>query len=169
VQPVDGSGLAKIRLDVGSSVNADGNDVDTQRRVWRVQLPHGGPYRVTARGNFTGYGVNAQLWFGREPGFLGGANVWLVGGAIVLAGELLWVAVTQVRRRRRPGAAPASNDLASTPAPDHPASRDAPSFERHAAATDSLDRLERLSDLHRSGELTDGEFADEKAKLLHEP
>jgi putative oligomerization/nucleic acid binding protein len=35
-----------------------------------------------------------------------------------------------------------------------------------AGATDPLDRLQKLADLHQSGALTDAEFAAEKAKIL---
>ncbi|HEY2772238.1 MAG TPA: SHOCT domain-containing protein [Solirubrobacteraceae bacterium] len=68
-------------------------------------------------------------------------------------------------------AAPAGHgSVVATGAPAAPAANLIASLKqiRQAAANDSVDELTKLADLHRSGALTDAEFASAKAKLLGE-
>jgi hypothetical protein len=90
-----------VAEDIGTSVNADDGEVDTQRTAWKLQVPEAGDYLAVVQGDFTGYGVNAQAWFGREPNPLPGWAVIPAAMAIALVGELLWLAVGAVRKRRR--------------------------------------------------------------------
>jgi hypothetical protein len=53
------------------------------------------------KGDFTGYGVNAQAWFGREPNPLHGWQVILTAMAITLVGSSIWLVVGAVRRKRK--------------------------------------------------------------------
>jgi hypothetical protein len=88
VVPVSGSAHVSITRDVGDSRNADDDQVDTQRRVWRVSVPQDGRYRVTVRGSFLGVGVNPQVWFGHGPP-LPGTLVPVVAVVLVLLGALV--------------------------------------------------------------------------------
>jgi hypothetical protein len=107
VTPVGGGGQPKVSLHVGGSVNADGNGVDTQRPVWHVSVPSAGDYRVTGSGDFAGFGVDAQLWLGYEPGFVHGPMIWLVAALIVL-GVIAIVLVLGRLRSGRGSAEPAT-------------------------------------------------------------
>ncbi len=90
-----------VAEDIGPSVNADDSEVDTQRTVWKLQVPAEGDYLAVLKGDFTGYGVNAQAWFGREPNPLHGWQVLLVAMAITLVGSSIWLLVGAVRRKRK--------------------------------------------------------------------
>ncbi len=95
-----------VAEDIGPSVNANDNEVDTQRSVWKLEVPREGDYLAIVKGDFTGYGVNAQAWFGREPSPLHGWQVFLVAMAIVLVVAPIWWLIRKVRRRRRAGESP---------------------------------------------------------------
>jgi hypothetical protein len=106
VMPVEGGPDAKVRSDSGTSVNANDDEVDTQRRIAYLDVPKSGDYIVKVSGNFVGYGINGQLWFGYEPGLVHGATIWLLAAAIVLVGigiaYLIW-RWRAARRRTRLG------------------------------------------------------------------
>ncbi|MEA2449753.1 MAG: hypothetical protein QOG63_1685 [Thermoleophilaceae bacterium] len=146
VAPVGGASEPVVTRSVGTSTNANANDVNTQRRVWHVRVQQSGDYRVAARGNFLGIGLNPQLWFGHGPP-LPGTLVPAVAAALVLIGWLVWFVILPRVRPRRPAVAART--------------RAAPS-----AASDEVTGLEELAGLHRRGELTDAEFTAAKAKLL---
>jgi cell wall-associated NlpC family hydrolase len=90
-----------VTEDIGPSVNANDSEVDTQRTAWKLQVPAEGDYLAVLKGDFTGYGVNAQAWFGREPNPLHGWQVILVAMAITLVGSAVWLLVGAVRRKRK--------------------------------------------------------------------
>jgi hypothetical protein len=90
-----------VEEDIGASANANDSEVDTQRTAWKLHVPEEGDYLAVLKGDFTGYGVNAQAWFGREPNPLHGWQVFLVAGAIVMVGDAIWLLVGAIRRRRR--------------------------------------------------------------------
>lgn len=160
--PVGGAGGATITKDLGSSSNANDNQVDTQRRVWRVKVPSDGDYRVTARGNFLGVGVNPQLWFGHGPP-IPGTLVPVIAVLIVLVGGAVWfVVLPRVRGRGRDQGADEAEAHGS--AVTHHAAP--PATPLPDAEADSLERLERVAALHERGELTDDEFSAEKAKII---
>ena len=165
VTPVRGSAQPTVTRDLGTSANASDDQVNAQRQVWTVHVPSDGAYRVTARGNFLGVGVNAQLWFGHGPP-LPGTLVPLVAVGIVLISAGLWLLVhPRLRGRRRTTAAAAGGGggLSSAPTSDWE-----PAVHRRATADDSVGRLERLADLHERGALTDAEFVAEKARVIGE-
>jgi hypothetical protein len=148
VSPVDGPQAVHVTRDLGGSTNANGDGVNSQRRVWRIHVPADGDYRVRARGSFPGAGINPQLWFGHGPPLPGGWP-WLVGTVLVAAG---WAVMYLIGRRRR-GSAPKRVARAT---PQH-----------SPTATDAeVDRLVVLAAMHRRGDLTDDEYAAEKAKLI---
>jgi hypothetical protein len=90
-----------VAEDIGSSANANDSEVDTQRTVWKLQVPEEGNYLAVLQGDFTGYGVNAQAWFGREPNPLHGWQVILAAMAIAAVGELVWLLVGTIRDKRK--------------------------------------------------------------------
>lgn len=100
VTPLRGAGRPVVRDDVGDTENADDDRVDTQRRVWRIDVPSDGDYRVAARGSFLGIAVNPELWFGHGPP-IPGALAPVIAAVLVALGGLVWlVAVPRLRRRR---------------------------------------------------------------------
>jgi hypothetical protein len=156
VAPVDGSGHVGVRRDVGSSGNANDDSVNTQRRVWKLDVPHDGDYSVTAGGDFLGDGVNPQFWFGHGPP-IPGTLVPVIAAILTLIGGSVWLLVLPRVRRGRP--TPAS-------APVAPA-RPAPELRQPQVIDgDPVERLRELADLHDHGALTDAEFATEKARII---
>lgn len=99
IEAVDGGPDPKITEDIGVSENANDNRVDTQRRVWRMSVTRAADYKVTTHGNFTGYGVNPEMWFGYKPG-LPGVYVPVVSALIGLFAGLAWFGFRQLRLRR---------------------------------------------------------------------
>jgi hypothetical protein len=89
IDPVGGGAAPAVEEDIGETENADEPEVDTKRRVWKVDVASEGDYRVVVRGDFTGYGVNPELWFGERPSPLSSGVAWLLAAlaaAIVVAG-----------------------------------------------------------------------------------
>lgn len=113
--PVGGGPQADVRRDPGESVNANDSEVDTQRRIAYLDVPSAGDYRVKVSGDFTGYGVNAQLWFGYEPGFITGYWIWLVAAGVVLAGIAIAYLISLLRSRRRGRGGGADGDTGDGP------------------------------------------------------
>lgn len=103
ISALHGEESPTVSEDIGSSTNANDDEVDTQRRVWKLEVPAAGNYLATVRGNFTGYGVNAQVWFGREPNPLHGWQVFLFAMLLVAVGAPIWFGVQALWRRRRGG------------------------------------------------------------------
>jgi hypothetical protein len=192
VVPTGDSPRVDVTRDLGASTNANADGVNSQRRVWRIHVPADGDYRVTARGRYPGGGVNAQLWFGHGPPLSGGWP-YAVAALLVAAG---WGIQTLVRSRRRvePGLPPKAQPAGHGAGPAGSFAEEAADFSERAAAfrkqaegfrassealagtmpaktsgaedSDPVDRLERLAALHHRGDLTDEEFAAEKAKIL---
>jgi hypothetical protein len=104
VTPFGEAGKAEIREELGSSVNANDNYDDTQRAVWKIDAPSAGTYLVSVKGDMTGYGVNAQLWLGHEPGWLHGPKIWLFAAIIVALGAAIFLGIGWLRGRRKGGA-----------------------------------------------------------------
>jgi hypothetical protein len=102
IPTVKGAAEPTVENDLGSSTNASDKEVDTQRRVWKVHLPEAGRYLAVVRGDFTGYGVNAQIWFGNEPAPLHGGEIPLAGAIIAAIIFAVGFVVTRIRRGRKP-------------------------------------------------------------------
>lgn len=90
-----------VEEDIGPSVNANDSEVDTQRTAWKLHVPEEGNYLAILRGDFTGYGVNAQAWFGREPNPLHGWQVFLFAMLVTAVGAPLFFGIQALWRRRR--------------------------------------------------------------------
>jgi hypothetical protein len=97
VVPADGGPDLKVERHLGSSGNAAAHGADTQRRVWTVDVPTDGRYRVTTAGTFTSIGIRAQLWLGHGPP-LPGALVPVVALGLAV---VVWAGWYLVRRWRR--------------------------------------------------------------------
>jgi hypothetical protein len=90
-----------VEEDIGSSVNANDSEVDTQRTTWELQVSEDGNYLALLKGDFTGYGVNAQAWFGREPNRLHGWQVFLLAMLVTAVGTPLFFGAKALWRRWR--------------------------------------------------------------------
>ncbi len=139
-----------IENDLGSSTNAEDKEVDTQRRVWRVHVPEAGRYLAVVHGDFTGYGVNAQIWFGKEPAPLHGGEIPLAGAIIALIVFAVGFLVTWIRRARKPeeGAevAPTSGHIGG-------------------ATARALERVAELERQRSSGAIDDATFESERRQI----
>jgi Short C-terminal domain len=181
VAPVSESGASPTITDSSGGASTIGSR--TSARVWKMQVPTAGDYRVTVDGNASAY-INPKLLFGQSPP--GGLIVKL--GLIALGGlGLLIILSGMVAKRadRRAGPAPvAGNGFAAAPGmtfmapgitvsapPNGTAAASfgvgsaAPGLEALGEAA-HLDELSKLADLHERGVLSDAEFAAEKAKIL---
>jgi hypothetical protein len=105
--PVGGGTEPTVSDDLGDSGNAGADGVNVKRRVWSVDVPQDGDYRVRTRGDFTSIGIDPQLWFGHGPP-LKGTLVPLVAAGIVIVFGLVWfaarLALGRGRDRREPDA-----------------------------------------------------------------
>lgn len=90
-----------VEEDIGPSVNANDSEIDTQRTAWKLHVPEEGNYLAVLQGDFTGYGVNAQAWFGREPNPLHGWQVFLFAMLLTAVGTPLYFGIQALWRRRR--------------------------------------------------------------------
>ena len=101
VVPVGGGAPAVVHRDLGDSTNAMDDGVDSQRRVFKVDVPHDGDYRVRTDGSFFAGELNPQLWFGHGPP-IPGTFVPFIAAALALLGGLVFLYF-----RRRSAARPA--------------------------------------------------------------
>jgi hypothetical protein len=142
---------------------------DSHRRVWFVQVPADGMYKVTTEGQVNGF-ISPSLAFGRESAF--SWSVWPFVGLFAiglpgLIGSTLWLA--RARRVTRPFAsaeqaiplyAPTDADV-SVAAPEHLLASHAPTDEAI-----KLEQLKTLASLRESGALSEAEFETEKRRIL---
>jgi hypothetical protein len=163
------SGEPEVSEDLGGSTNANGGGVDTQRRVWKVHLPEAGRYLVVVKGDFSGYGVNAQVRLGREPAPIHGAMVPLVGALIA---AVLFAAAFLVRLFRRSRVASAAAAVGErgvglgegAPAVDEAANA-AGGHRLGGARERAIARAQELESLRDSGSITDAVYNSERAKI----
>lgn len=100
VAPVDGEARPVVSRDVGGSSNAGASGVNTQRRVWKVDVPQDGDYRVSAGGDLRRDGVNPQLLFGHGPP-IPGTYVPIIAAVVTTVGGLVWFVLLPLLRRGR--------------------------------------------------------------------
>ena len=156
-------GEPEVENDLGYSTNANDNYVDTQRRVWKVHLPEAGPYLAIVKGDFTGYGVNAQAWFGEEPAPIHGGMIPLLGALIAAAIFAVGGVITLIRRGRK-GDGPAIGPDGEAAEVDE--TTDAAGLHGVGAATSkAIERSQELERLHASGAISDAAYHDERAKI----
>jgi hypothetical protein len=160
--PPDGVADPSVKEDFGSSVSV--NNVG-HIRVWRMQVPTAGKYAVTSDGDVGGY-IDPQLTFGTGSP----VPIW----PIIASSALFWVGLALVLiggAGRRRGFAPARPARVTVPAPGAAAvPYGSPSSIEPSASTPEqeiarLAELQKLTDLHTSGTLSDAEYAAAKGRL----
>jgi hypothetical protein len=171
VSPARGGPGAVVTKDVGGTATEETDHTSSARiRIWRVQIPRAGDYRVDVTGT-TGEYPGGQVEFGHAAGkpFTGVRRIGLlVAGGLALVALIAHLVVRRssprfpgrwglalqslgaVREAQRDG----RSMFVPTPGPAVPDGQD------------RIDELERLAALHAQGALTDEEFAASKARLL---
>ncbi|MGE2722691.1 SHOCT domain-containing protein [Mycolicibacterium celeriflavum] len=137
---------------------------DTHVRVWVVQVPEAGTYRITTDGDVNGY-INPRLAFGHGSSY--GWLVWLFGGlaalgVLELIAALIWSA--RSARAARPLAPHEVVDVHGPPrlqAVSTPATVHQPNDQGVR-----LEQLKQLAALRDSGALSQDEFEAEKRRIL---
>jgi hypothetical protein len=134
---------------------------DAHVRVWLVQVPAEGDYKITTDGQVSGF-ISPRLAFGHSSSY--GYLVWVfvglfVVGLIGVVASALWVART--RRAALPVWRP-STPLAVSPVVT--ARADATHLPTDEGAR--LEQLKTLTALRDSGALTEAEFEAEKRRIL---
>ncbi len=148
----------KLTENYGSTTTVNN---DAHRRVWVMQVPAEGDYKITTEGQVNGF-INPQLAFGHGGTSSSGARLGVFAGLFVLGliGTIaapIWLART--RQTTLPAWQPSAEPLASpvmtsTPAPQ-------PSDEGV-----KIEQLKTIAALRDSGALTEKEFEDEKRRIL---
>jgi hypothetical protein len=170
VTPASGSGANPTVTDSSSSASTIGSQ--TRARVFKLQVPNAGDYRVSVEADTSAY-INPQLLFGQSPpeGLIVKLGLITLGGLI-----LIIILAGIVARRANKEAGPTVSPL--TPPPIAPvvtfmgsgvtvsAQSGAAPRPQAAGQAAQLDELSKLADLHDRGVLTDAEFAAEKAKII---
>jgi hypothetical protein len=100
IEAVDGGSIPKVTEDIGDSNNANDDLDDTQRQVWRMSVARTADYKITTHGDFTGYGVNPELWFGHTAG-MPGVYVLPLSALVGLCVSLGWFGLRWLSLRLR--------------------------------------------------------------------
>ena len=166
IEPPPGVSDPAVTESFGGSVTINN---DSHRRVWFVQVPADGMYKITTEGQVNGF-INPSLAFGRESSF--GWSVWpFVGlfavGLAALIGSTLWLA--RARRVTRPlTSAEQAIPLYAPTDPEVSVAAPEQSLASHAPTDEAvkLQQLKTLASLRESGALTKAEFETEKRRIL---
>jgi hypothetical protein len=174
VDPPEGVAQPKLTENYGGTTTVNN---DTHRRVWLMQVPVEGDYKITTEGQVNGF-INPQLAFGHGGNSSSsGSMAWIFAGlfGVGLIGTIaapIWLART--RAATLPAWQPIGEPVA-TPTPAQSSTNlGAPvatpdGFRSTYAPTDEavkLEQLKTLAALRDSGALTDKEFEDEKRRIL---
>jgi hypothetical protein len=163
VTPYGEGGEAEITEDLGSSVNANDKYDDTSRVVWKIKTPSSGDYRVSIKGDMTGYGVNAQLWLGHQPAWIHGTDIWFVSMALVLAAALVFYLVYFVEKRHKKRVE--AEVVQGWHEDGMPSSGEGHFGESVDTAAKRMAKLQRK---HEAGGMSDEEFATKRDELEKE-
>jgi putative oligomerization/nucleic acid binding protein len=162
IDPPQGVAQPKLTENYGGTTSVN-NDI--HRRVWMMQVPAEGDYKITTEGQVNGF-ISPQLAFGHggnssSSGPLVGIFAGLfVIGLIGTIGAPIWLART--RTASLTAWQPSSIDLGPpVTAPQGTPATYAPSDEGV-----KLEQLKTLSSLRDSGALTEAEFETEKRRIL---
>lgn len=150
----EGGADPEVTEDLGATVSV--ND-DAHRRVWVMQVPVEGLYRIRVDGKVGGY-VDPRLAFGSGAGQRVTALLWVFVALSIIGVDLL-IAMWWFRRKRSrtgPGGAPG--------APEGPA----PLADPYTPTDEGvrLEQLKTIAALHDCGALTEREFEEEKRRIL---
>jgi hypothetical protein len=162
VTPYGEAGKAEISEALGSSVNANDKYDDTSRVVWKIETPSSGDYRVSIKGDMTGYGVNAQLWLGHQPGWVHGTEIWFVALVIAIAIAVVLFLIHFVEKRHKERI---KNEAVGGWQEDGMPS----TGEGDAESVDTAaKRIAKLQRKHEAGHVSDSEFEEKRAELEKE-
>jgi hypothetical protein len=163
IDPPQGVAQPKLTENYGGTTTVNN---DAHRRVWLMQVPAEGDYKITTEGQVNGF-ISPQLAFGHGGTAASGNLVWIFVGlfAVGLIGTIgapIWLARTRVANST--AWQPTPIDLGApvaTPSPEGSLSTYAPNDEGV-----KLEQLKTLSSLRASGALTEAEFETEKRRIL---
>lgn len=158
VDPPPGVAVPKVTENYGSTTTVNN---DAHIRVWVMQVPAEGDYKITTEGQVNGF-INPQLAFGHGGTSSSGSLVWIFVGLFVLGliGTIaapMWLARTRVSTL--PAWQPIGEPLQS-PVPT-PTPAQLPTDEAV-----KIEQLKTLAGLRDSGALTEAEFETEKRRIL---
>jgi Short C-terminal domain len=154
--PPTGVAQPKLTENYGGTTTVNN---DTHRRVWVMQVPAEGDYKVTTEGHVNGF-ISPQLAFGHGGTSSSGSLVWIFAGlfGVGLIGTIaapIWLARTRV------ATLPAWQPTAEPSVLVTPTPAQLPTDEAV-----KLEQLKTLSSLRDSGALTEAEFEAEKRRIL---
>ena len=164
IDPPQGVAQPKLTENYGGTTTVNN---DTHRRVWMMQVPAGGDYKITTEGQINGF-ISPQLAFGHGGNSSSsGSLAWIFAGlfGVGLIGTIaapIWLART--RTAQLTAWQPSPMDLGApvaTPSPQGSLSTYVPNDEGV-----KLEQLKTLSSLRDSGALTEAEFEAEKRRIL---
>lgn len=163
IDPPQGVAQPKLTENYGGTTTVNN---DAHRRVWLMQVPAEGDYKITTEGQVNGF-ISPQLAFGHGGTASSGNLVWIFVGLFVVGligtiGAPIWLARTRVANST--AWQPTPIDLGApvaTPSPEGSLSTYAPNDEGV-----KLEQLKTLSSLRASGALTEAEFETEKRRIL---
>ena len=144
---------------------------DAHRRVWVVQVPAEGDYKITTEGQVNGF-INPQLAFGHGGTSSSGNLVWVFAGLFVvgLIGTIaapIWLARTRSstlpvwQPMGEPSQSPVVTPTTAQPPVVTPTPAQLPTDEAV-----KIEQLKTLAGLRDSGALTEAEFEAEKRRTL---
>jgi len=161
IDPPQGVAQPKLTENYGGTTSVNN---DAHRRVWLMQVPAEGDYKITTEGQVNGF-ISPQLAFGHGGSSSSGNLVWIFVGLFVVGligtiGAPIWLART--RTADLTAWQPSPIDLgAPAAAPEGSLATYAPNDEGV-----KLEQLKTLSSLRASGALTEAEFEAEKRRIL---
>jgi hypothetical protein len=164
VDPPPGVADPPVTENYGSTTTINN---DSHRRVWYIQVPVDGTYKVKTDGQVNGF-INPSLAFGKESSY--GWSVWpavalFTVGLLATIGSSFWIARTRLTNlplitREPPMSLSHADADVSQLWPEHPPS--------HVPTDEGvkIEQLKTLASLRDSGALTEAEFETEKRRIL---
>ncbi|VBA52328.1 SHOCT domain-containing protein [Mycobacterium pseudokansasii] len=144
IDPPEGVPQPRLTESMGSTTTVNN---DAHVRVWIVQVPAEGTYRVTTEGQVGGY-INPRLAFGHQSSY--GYLVWVFVAVFVVGLADLALSVMWLSRSRPKVVSPAGWSVPVEPSDEGV----------------KLERLKTIAALRDSGALTESEFESEKRRIL---
>ena len=154
----EGGADPEVTEDLGATVSV--ND-DAHRRVWVMQVPVEGLYRISVDGKVGGY-VDPRLAFGSGAGQRVTALLWVFVALSIIGVDLL-IAMWWFRRRRGQTVGMPPSSVASVE-PDETAGPEGPYVPTDEGVR--LEQLKTIAALRDCGALTEREFEEEKRRIL---